>query len=154
LYRSFLELKVYVNALKPAEQQVVFEEEVFGEGYFPEDDSEDEFGKEYSGAGKEKRRMSTFKHMLTAKCEMEIPMKPPEVITKPYRFICDYAELGPEYLKLAKEQMNLVKIAILEFHKKKVKMNINDNSDGLVSSHLPIETKIKWVGGKSGSRNG
>jgi hypothetical protein len=31
-YRRFLELKVYVNALKPAEEQVVFEEEVFGEG--------------------------------------------------------------------------------------------------------------------------
>jgi hypothetical protein len=45
-------------------------------------------------------------------------------------------------LKWDKQQMNLVKIAILEFHKKKVKMNINDNSDGLVSSHLPIETKM------------
>jgi hypothetical protein len=49
--------------------------------------------------------------------------------------------------------MNLVKIAMLEFHKKKVKMKINDNSDGLVSSHLPIETKTKWVRGKSGGRN-
>jgi hypothetical protein len=39
-------------ALKPAEQQVVFEEEVFGEGYFPQDDSEDKLDKEYSGVGK------------------------------------------------------------------------------------------------------
>jgi hypothetical protein len=43
MYRSFLELKVYVNALKPDEQQVVFKEEVSDEGYFPEDDSEDDF---------------------------------------------------------------------------------------------------------------
>jgi hypothetical protein len=51
-YRSFLELKVYVNALKPAEQQIFFEEEVFGEGCFPEDDSEDEFDKEFPVLGK------------------------------------------------------------------------------------------------------
>jgi hypothetical protein len=76
---------------------------------------------------------------------MGIPMKPREVLTEPYRFICDYAELGPEYLKVAKEQMNLVKIAMLEFHKKHVKTNNDENSDGLISSHLPIETKTKWV---------
>jgi hypothetical protein len=50
--------------------------------------------------------------------------------------------------------MNLVEIAMPDFHKKKVKTNINDNSDGLLSGHLPIETKTKWVRGKSGGRNG
>jgi hypothetical protein len=30
-YQNFLELGVYLNALKPAEEQVIFEEEVFGE---------------------------------------------------------------------------------------------------------------------------
>jgi hypothetical protein len=84
-----LELKVYLNFLKPAE------EEVFGEGYFLEDEFDDEFDKEFPGVGKAKTRMSTFKQMLTAECEMEIPMKPREVLTEPYRFICDYAELGP-----------------------------------------------------------
>jgi hypothetical protein len=80
-YRSFLELKVYVNALKPAKEQVVFEEEVFGEGYFPEDDSEDEFDKEFRGVGKAKTRMSTFKQIITVECEMDFPMKPHEVLT-------------------------------------------------------------------------
>jgi hypothetical protein len=70
-----------VNALKPAEKQVVFEEEVFGEGYFPENDSKDEFNKEFPGLGKAKTRMYTFKKMLTAECEMEMPMKPHEVLT-------------------------------------------------------------------------
>jgi hypothetical protein len=87
--------------------------------------------------------MSTFKQILTAECEMDIPVKPHEVLTEPYHFICDYAKLGPEYLKLDKQQMNLVKIMMLELHKKQVKTNINDNSDGLVSSHLPIEMKTK-----------
>jgi hypothetical protein len=91
--------------------------------------------------GKARTRMSSFKQMLTAECEMEIPMKRSEVLTEPYRFICVFAESGPEYLRLAKQQMNLLKIAMLEFHKKKVKTNINDISDGLVSSHLPIGTK-------------
>jgi hypothetical protein len=44
-----------VNALKPAEQQVVFEEEVLGEGYFSEDDSEDEFDKELPDVGEAKK---------------------------------------------------------------------------------------------------
>jgi hypothetical protein len=98
--------------------------------------------------------MSTYKQMLTVECDIEIPMKPCEVLTEPYCLICDYAEVGPEYLKLAKQQMNLVKIVMLEFHKKKVNTNINDKSDGLVSSHLPIETKKKWIQRKSGGRNG
>jgi hypothetical protein len=152
-YRSFLELKVYLNALKLAEEQVVFKEEVLGEGYFPEDDS-DEFDKEFPGVGKSRTRMSTFRQMLTAECEMEIHMKPREVLTAPYRFICDYAELGPTYLKVAKQQMNLAKIAMLEFYKNQGHTNNDDNSDGLISSHLPIETKTKWVRGKSGGRNG
>jgi hypothetical protein len=38
-HRSFLELKLYVNSLKPSEEQVVFEDEGFGEGFSPEDDS-------------------------------------------------------------------------------------------------------------------
>jgi hypothetical protein len=54
-YRSFLELKVYLNALKPAEDQVIFEEEVFGQGYFPEDDSHDEFDKEFLDVRKAKK---------------------------------------------------------------------------------------------------
>jgi hypothetical protein len=104
--------------------------------------------------GKTKTRMSTFNQMCTAECDMEIPMKPREVLIEPYRFICDYSELGPEYLKVAKEKMNLVKIAMLEFHKKKVKTKNDDNSDGLISRNLPIETKTKWVRGKSCGRNG
>jgi hypothetical protein len=116
-----MEQKVYANALKPAKHQVVLEEEVFREGYFPEDDSEDELDKEFLGMGKSNTRMSTFQQMLTAECEMDIPMKPRAVPIKPYRFICDYAKVGPEYFKLAKQQMNLVKIAMLEFHKKKEK---------------------------------
>jgi hypothetical protein len=74
--------------------------------------------------------MSTLKQILTAECEMDIPVNPREVLTEPYRCICDYAELGPEYLKLAKKQMDLVKIVMLKFHKNQVKTNINDSSDG------------------------
>jgi hypothetical protein len=78
-----LELKVYLNALKPAEEQFVFEEEVFGEGYFPEDYYDDEFDKDFPGVGKAKTRMSTFRQMLTAECEIEIPVTPREVLTDP-----------------------------------------------------------------------
>jgi hypothetical protein len=46
---------------------------------------------------------------------------------------------------VAKEQINLVKIAMLDFHKEQVKTNDDENSDGLISSHLPIETKEKLV---------
>jgi hypothetical protein len=57
---------------------------------------------------------------------------------------------------VAKQQMkmNLAKIAIFEFHKKQGKINNDENSDGLISSQLSIETKTKWVRGKSGGRNG
>jgi hypothetical protein len=50
--------------------------------------------------------MSSFRQILTAECEMEmeIPMKRREVLPEPYRFICDYDELGPAYLELAKAQ--------------------------------------------------
>jgi hypothetical protein len=76
--------------------------------------------------GKTKKRMSTFRKMITAEC-MEIPMKPREVLTEPYCFIFDYAELGPEYLKVVKEQMNLAKKSMLELHKKQGKTNTDDN---------------------------
>jgi hypothetical protein len=98
--------------------------------------------------GKAKKRMFTFKQMITAECEMDVPMKPSEVLTEPYRFICDYAELGPEYLKLAKQKINLMKIVMLEFHKKQVKTNIDDNSDLLVSSHFLGPRKLwrqEWI---------
>jgi hypothetical protein len=50
--------------------------------------------------------------------------------------------------------MNLAKITMLEFHKKQVKTNNDNNSNELISSNLPIETKKKWVRRKSGGRNG
>jgi hypothetical protein len=76
-----------------------FGKNFFGEGYSPQDDSDDEVDNEFPGVRKAKTRISSFRQMLTAVCEMEIPMKPREVLTEPSRFIFDYAELGPEYMK-------------------------------------------------------
>jgi hypothetical protein len=91
-YLSFLELKVYVNSLKPAEEQVVFEDEGFVKDP-PQDDYDGEADNALLGVRHASTRMSSFRQMFTAECEMEIPMKPREVLTEPYRFICDYAEL-------------------------------------------------------------
>jgi hypothetical protein len=115
-YRSFGELKVYVNSLKLPQEQVVFEDEVFGEGFVSHDDYDAEVDNDFPDVGNASTIMSSYRQMLIAECEMEIPMKPYEVLTEPYHFICDYAELGPEYLEYPKAQMDLVKIAMLEFH--------------------------------------
>jgi hypothetical protein len=46
-----LELKVYVNYLKPSEEQVVFEDAVFGGGFSPQDDSDEEVDHFSPGVG-------------------------------------------------------------------------------------------------------
>jgi hypothetical protein len=52
--------------------------------------------------------------------------------------------LGPECLELAKAQMQIMKIAMVEFHKRKWTMKTNDSGD-IVSSNLRIEMNQKWV---------
>jgi hypothetical protein len=80
--------------------------------------------------------MSTSRQMVTAECTMKIAMKPREVLIEPYCFICDYAELGLDYLKMANQQINLAKIIMLEFHKKQGNTNNDANSDELISINL------------------
>jgi hypothetical protein len=46
-----LELKFYVNSLKPSEEQVNFKDEVFGEVFPPQDDSDGEADNDFPGVG-------------------------------------------------------------------------------------------------------
>jgi hypothetical protein len=95
--------------------------------------------------GKAKIRISLFKQMLTVQCEIDVPMKPREALAEPCRLICDSAKFGTIIFEIGEAANELGENCDARVSQKSSKNNIYDSSDGLVSSHLPIGTKTKWV---------